>query len=257
MLRLLSGLLAGLLLTGDPGSSGPKPPFSPPEFMKDMVYFEAAEYDRGCDQLGPEHGAPVHRVRLREFMIDRHEVTNAQFEEIFPDHVNRRSKFAHCDDCPVTKVTWYDAAEFCYTKGKALPTEAQWELAAGGKNGCEFPWGPDFDAEKPQGRGGLKLADGASPVGQFPPNRFGIYDMGGNVWEWVADWYYPYPDTQGHVLFEPRGPQSGDMKVRRGGSWSDSVRSMVTGYRDWSYAFSRSFNDVGFRCAITLKSRDG
>jgi formylglycine-generating enzyme required for sulfatase activity len=100
-------------------------------------------------------------------------------------------------------------------------------------------------------RGGLKLRDKASPVGQYPPNKFGIYDMAGNMWEWVADWFQPYLVTP-EVLYNPRGPASGIMKVRRGGSWSDSVKSMATGYRDWSNPSSRSFNDIGFRCAINI-----
>tara|TARA_B100000686_G_C16777076_1_gene969225 strand:+ start:817 stop:1590 length:774 start_codon:yes stop_codon:yes gene_type:complete len=230
------------------------PPFQLPEFMEGMAYIEGGVYERGCGQFGPEHGAPRHRVRLREFMIDKREVTNREYEKLFPDHRYRRSQISFCDDCPVTKVTWYNAAEYCYVTGKALPTEAQWEKAAGGKDGCEFPWGPDFDQEKRPARGGFKLKDGASPVGSFPPNKHGIYDMGGNVWEWVSDWYFPYPNVDDHVLFEPRGPSRGQVKVRRGGSWSDTINSMATGYRDWSYPYSRSMNDIGFRCALTLKS---
>ena len=253
MFKLWSSAAMALGLFLNASSDIQAPPFPLPEFMKNMVFIEGGTYTRGCDQFGPEHGGPAHRVRLIEFVIDKYEVTNRKFEEVFPEHRNRRSRFSHCDDCPVTKVTWYDAAEFCYITGKALPSEAQWEKAAGGKNGCEFPWGPGFDEIKPQGRGGLKLKDGASPVGSFPENKYGLYDMGGNVWEWVADWYYPYYDVQENVLFEPRGPKRGQMKVRRGGSWPDTIRSMTAGYRDWSYPYSRSFNDIGFRCALTLK----
>ena len=136
--------------------------------------------------------------------------------------------------------------------GKALPSEAQWERSAGNGKGCEFPWGEGFDLMNPPARGGLKLNDKASPVGSFPANENGLFDMAGNMWEWVADWFsirFYYTD----ILHNPRGPLQGLMKVRRGGSWSDSVVAMASGYRDWSYPLSRGFNDIGFRCAINLK----
>ena len=75
-----------------------------------------------------------------------------------------------------------------------------------------------------------------------------------NVWEWVTDWYAPYFFAEGQVLRNTFGPRRGQMKVRRGGSWPDSIISMRTGYRDWSYPFSRSFNDIGFRCVVNLKA---
>lgn len=219
---------------------------------KNMVLIPAGKIHRGCDQLGPEHGGPAHPVYLDSFMIDIYEVTNAQFEKIMPDHKLRRSMSSHCDNCPVTKVTWFEAADFCHLIGKALPSEAQWEKAAGAASGCEFPWGPEFDPAKKQARGGLELKDKASPVGRYPPNKYGIYDTAGNVWEWVADWYSPeYYFLE--PLYNPRGPSRGVMKVRRGGAWSDSIRAMKAGYRDWSYPFSRSYSDIGFRCAINLK----
>lgn len=219
-----------------------------------MVLIPGGVSERGCDKFGPKHGAPAHTVHLDDFMIDKYEVTNKQFEAIIPEHRLRRSKFSDCDDCPVSKVTWYDATDFCYLTGKTLPTEAQWEKATGAANGCEFPWGPTFSEEQPQAHGGLKLRDKASPVGQYPPNKYGIHDLAGNLWEWTADWFsiYTYHDVDNR--YNPRGPLVGDVKVRRGGSWPDSIVSMAAGYRDWSPPFSRSLNDVGFRCVINLKT---
>jgi len=221
------------------------------DMTEDMVLIPAGVFSQGCDQFGPQHGAPTHRVFLHAFMIDKYEVTNEQFEVLFPEHRLRRSTFSNCDRCPVSKVSWYEAADYCHIVGKALPSEAQWERAAGPGNGCDFPWGPTFEPDKNQARGGLKLKDNAAPVGSYPPNQHGIHDMAGNMWEWVGDWFsidfYHLGD-----LYNPRGPSSGMMKVRRGGSWSDSVKAMATGYRDWSYPHSRGFNDIGFRCAITL-----
>ena len=222
------------------------------DIVRDMVLIPAGKFKRGCDQLGPEHGAPMSQVYLDAFMIDIYEVTNRRLEEIMPDHKLRRSKSSVCDDCPVSKITWYEAADFCHLIGKSLPSEGQWEKAAGGEDGCEFPWGPDFKREDSKVRGGFELKDKASPVGSYPPNKFGVYDMAGNMWEWVADWYSPMYYVH-ELMYNPRGPRSGVMKVRRGGAWSDSIRAMLVGYRDWSYPFSRSYSDIGFRCVINLK----
>lgn len=252
-------LLAVLLITifGAVPVAAPQEPIRSPvgdEVGRNMVLISAGKFQRGCDSLGPEHGAPAHPVYLDAFMIDIHEVTNRRLEKVMPDHKLRRSMSSHCDNCPVTKITWYEAADYCHLIGKALPSEAQWEKAAGAASGCEFPWGPDFDPGKKLARGGLELKDKASPVGSYPPNKFGIYDMGGNVWEWVTDWYSPqYYFLE--PLYNPRGPSRGVMRVRRGGAWSDSVKAMKSGYRDWSYPFSRSYSDIGFRCAINLKKK--
>ena len=222
--------------------------------LDDMVLIPKGAFKRGCNRFGPQHGAPEQAVHLDSFWIDKYEVTNKKFESIFPEHNLRRSIYGDCDNCPVSKISWYEAADYCHLVGKSLPSEAQWERAAGNGNGCEFPWGVGFDLMNPPARGGLKLHDKTLPVGSFPPNRNGLYDMAGNVWEWVSDWFsigFNYVDT----LHNPRGPMSGVMKVRRGGSWSDSVRAMASGYRDWSNPFSRGFSDIGFRCSANLNSK--
>ncbi len=222
--------------------------------LDDMVFISKGVFKRGCNRFGPQHGAPEQAVHLDSFWIDKYEVTNKKFESIFPEHNLRRSIYGECDDCPVSKISWYEAADYCHLVGKSLPSEAQWERAAGNGNGCEFPWGNGFDLMSPPARGGLKLHDKAFPVGSFSPNGNGLYDMAGNVWEWVSDWFsirYYYADT----LHNPRGPMSGIMKVRRGGSWSDSVKAMASGYRDWSSPFSRGFTDIGFRCTVNLNSK--
>ena len=222
--------------------------------LDDMVFIAKGTFKRGCNRFGPQHGAPEQAVHLDSFWIDEYEVTNKKFESIFPEHNLRRSIYGDCDNCPVSKISWYEAADYCHLVGKSLPSEAQWERAAGNGNGCEFPWGNGFDLMNPPARGGLKLHDKAFPIGSFSPNGNGLYDMAGNVWEWVSHWCsirYYYADT----LHNPRGPMSGIMKVRRGGSWSDSVKAMASGYRDWSSPFSRGFIDIGFRCTVNLNSK--
>lgn len=250
---LLTALLIAIILTAPAAAERESTRSSVGEEVgRDMVLISAGKFQRGCDALGPEHGGPAHPVFLESFMVDIYEVTNERLEIIMPDHKFRRSMSSHCDNCPVTKITWYEAADYCHLIGKALPSEAQWEKAAGAASGCEFPWGPDFHPEKKQARGGMKLIDKTSPVGSYPPNKLGVHDMAGNVWEWVADWYssqYYFLEP----LYNPRGPSRGVMKVRRGGAWSDSVKAMKAGYRDWSYPFSRSYSDIGFRCIINLK----
>ena len=225
------------------------------KLLNDMVLIKMDTFKRGCNRFGPQHGAPEQKVHLDSYWVDKYEVTNKKFEEIFSEHNLRRSIFSDCDDCAVSKVSWYEAADYCHIIGKSLPSEAQWERAAGNGNGCDFPWGDGFDLMNPPARGGLKLQDKAFPVGSFQPNQNGMYDTAGNVWEWVADWFsirFYYAD----ILHNPRGPVNGVMKVRRGGSWSDSVKAMASGYRDWSYPHSRGFTDIGFRCSINMKTGD-
>jgi formylglycine-generating enzyme required for sulfatase activity len=228
-------------------------PTSSSASLQDMVLIPAGIYQQGCNKFGRRHGAPEHPVFVSAFMIDKYEVTNSRFEDVFPEHYLRRSQFSNCDDCPVSKLNWYEAADYCHLIGKSLPSESQWEKAAGAETGCDFPWGKTFDLKKPEARGGLKLKQNASPVGSFPPNKYGVFDMGGNMWEWVSDWYSENYYQTMEMMLNPRGPSRGIMKVRRGGAWSDSVIAMRAAYRDWSYPLSRGFNDIGFRCAINLK----
>ena len=220
----------------------------------DMIVISSGKFKMGCNQFGPMHGAPEHFVYLNEFMIDRFEVSNKKFEEIIPDHKLRRSKLSKCDKCPVTNVSWYEAVDFCYLTGKTLPTEAQWEKAAGNGDGCAFPWGYDFNLSNKEGRGGFEMRDKTAPIGSYPPNKNGVFDMGGNVWEWVSDWMAPNYQVLDNLI-DPRGPNSGIMKVRRGGAYSDSIKAMAIGYRDWSHPSSRYFSDIGFRCTINVKGK--
>jgi len=168
---------------------------------------------------------------------------------------------------PVVHVTWRDAVAYAAWAHKRLPTEAEWEFAArGGLSDCIFPWGrelnPDgrhlangWQGHYPQQDLGHDGYRGTSPVKQFPPNRFGLHDMAGNVWNWCSDWYAA--DHYGASLpANPRGPASGDERVRRGGSWlsapnyGDALRVAFRGYA----LPTKSTNHTGFRCARDAKA---
>ena len=141
-----------------------------------------------------------------------------------------QSELGDRGDHPVIHVSWRDAVAYCAWSGTRLPTEAEWEYAArGGAVGAAFPWGDELE---PGGEhrmnvfqgtfpGRNTVADGyagTAPVGAFPPNRFGLYNVTGNVWEWCADWYDP-----GYYARAPRerptGPERGEHRVMRGGSY--------------------------------------
>jgi formylglycine-generating enzyme len=165
-------------------------------------------------------------------------------------------------DHPVVHVSWEDAAAYCEWSGLRLPTEAEWEYAArGGLEGMRFPWGNTL---RPGGEHRMNvwqgrfpaqntLADGylgTAPVGAFPPNAFGVYNMTGNVWEWTADWFSTTWHRDG-PRENPTGPASGDRRALRGGSYLCHA-SYCYRYR----VSARMANtpdsctgNIGFRCA--------
>ncbi len=169
---------------------------------------------------------------------------------------------------PINCVDWDQADKFCHEQGKRLPTEAEWEFAARGPDGRKYPWGDDDPAsahlnacgkecmawgqkngidEKPM----YTVDDGfpnTAPVGSFPKgaSRYGIQDVVGNVWEWVADWYAPYTKDE---LKDPKGPDSGEARVIRGGAWNASVPAWVRPTFRYKDAPTKRSYGIGFRCA--------
>lgn len=211
-----------------------------------------------ADELEP------HWVSLGDFWLDRTEVTNAAYRRCVAAGVCDLPSYPAAvawtrrDELPVTLVSWYDADAYCRFRGARLPTEAEWERAARGWSGRRFPWGNVYNrnivnhgtfAFEP-----LDDSDGfaeLAPVAEFPQGATpeGIFDLAGNVEEWVADWYAPGYD--GEDAHDPRGPTTGDVKVVRGGSFQ-------TG-RPWLRGAARSFDLPsrrrtwrGFRCARSV-----
>ncbi|GGK41929.1 hypothetical protein GCM10010124_38440 [Pilimelia terevasa] len=300
----------------------------------DMVWIPGGTYLMGADDQYPEE-APAHPVTVPGFWIDRHPVTNRDFDDFVratgyrtlaertPErgapgaaaalHVPGSAVFvapdpsagAHLDDLsrwwryvpgadwrhpggpgssaaaipdhPVVHLAWADVAAFAMLTGKHVPTEAEWEFAArGGLDGATYAWGEEFTAD------GVHLANtwqgefpventaadgfvGTSPVGVFPPNGHGLYDMIGNVWEWTADWYAGHEPPRGCcAVRDPRGGhQAGSRdaahpedpvprKVLKGGSHL-CAPNYCRRYRPAArmpHAVDTSTSNLGFRCVV-------
>jgi formylglycine-generating enzyme required for sulfatase activity len=220
---------------------------TPPE-RPGMVYIPAGEFLMGSREDDPKvyewerpHEQPQHPVEIGAFFIDKHEVTNADFERFHPEH--KRDERSSCDDCPVTDVSWFDAHEYCHsqTPHKRLPTEAEWEKAAKG--------GADRDPEPLDEY--AWFADNAirhaQPVGKKRPNGYGLHDMLGNVREWTADWYGPSYYEQ-RERDNPRGAPQGDRRVERGGAFFLPARGVTTTIR-YNHPPWFTLYFLGFRCA--------
>jgi len=208
----------------------PSSPFSKGEFKDLTTGIEMVFVKGGCYQMGDTFGdgesdeKPVHEVCVDDYYIGKYEVTQGQWKAIMG---NNPSYFKDCgDNCPVEQVSWNDIQDFMTKlnnktgKNYRLPTEAEWEYAAksGGKSE-KYAGGNDIDsvAWYTSNSGGK-----THPVGQKTANGLGIYDMSGNVWEWVNDWYGDkyYGESPKN---NPKGSNSGSDRVLRGGCWGKCV----------------------------------
>lgn len=216
-----------------------------------------------AEGAGDEDEQPEHKVFVKSFYIDVYETTNAHYKRYVdatgaePPLLWRNGTYPPAKvNHPVVYVSWFDADAFCQWAGKRLPTEQEWEKAARGTDGRHFPWGTPFDFKKantPQHwlAKGIDVSKGSTlPVASFEEGKspYGLYDMAGNVYEWVSDWYLPYPGNP-----FPNIHYGKKNKVLRGGSWYDCL-SYGCGLSAPSYNRSRFTPEIrnkgfGFRCA--------
>ncbi|MGD1075752.1 MAG: SUMF1/EgtB/PvdO family nonheme iron enzyme [Thermodesulfovibrionales bacterium] len=215
----------------------------------------------GCFEMGDTFGnglkneKPVHEVCVQDFYIGKYEVTQGQWQAVMG---NNPSAFKGCGySCPVESVSWDDVQEFIRRlkamtgKKYRLPTEAEWEYAArsGGKNQQwagtsrlddleDYAWYSDDSGKR------------THPVGRKKPNGLGIYDMSGNVWEWVRD-YYDEKYYEKSPKENPPGPLSGRWKVLRGGAWYLGPSFVRSSFRFWGLP---SFRNGFFGVRLALPS---
>ena len=254
--------------------------FAAPEGMS---LIPEGEFEMGSDAADAnDDERPVHTVYVDAFYIDKHEVTVGEYQEFVQKTGHRApdwdkvSRYSPTDQDPIVFVSWRDAMTYAKWVGKRLPTEAEWEKAArGGVPGQSYPWGntaPDGTqcnfADKNIAHfwwADKEADDGYShtaPVGSYPDNEYGLYDMAGNVWEWCLDEYDPgfyaiSPDTNPFsevdtvaVIIDTFSSVQ-TPRVLRGGSWLVTVLGVRSAVR-FRLDPSSTNNSVGFRCAKNL-----
>ena len=265
-----------------------------------MVLVPAGNFTMGST-VGYAGEQPVHTVYLNAFYIDKYEVTNAQFKSFIDagGYTNQAYWSAagwsertsggwalpyywtagtyHSGPAwpnfPVNGVSWYEAEAYANFAGKRLPTEAEWEKAAGGTDQRTYPWGNSIDGSRANyWASGDPYDNNSTPAGFYDgrlhpsplfqttnsPSPYGAYDMAGNVWEWVADWY----DANYYSVSpssNPTGPLTGSSRVLRGGAWNSYTTTLRSAYRYSDYPSHRYTPTTGSgvrgRCRDTLHSR--
>ena len=224
---------------------------------REMVQIPEGPFTMGSKDGDPDE-APEHQVYLRTYYMDKKEVTQAEYER-FVKMTKRGKPFIPVfeDDqakilkpeLPAMGMSWADAEAYCKWAGKRLPTEADWEKAGRGEGKRRYPWGDDFGSGHANVDGDEDGFKYLSPPGSFESGRslYGLYDMTGNVAEWVADTYSeqyyqktPYRD--------PLGPEDGQHKVIRGGSWRETHHNARLSKR-FQAKMWRTDTTIGIRCA--------
>jgi formylglycine-generating enzyme required for sulfatase activity len=237
------------------------------------VCIEASSFTMGDSDAGVPSGytvhGPEHRVTLSAYVLDAYEVTVARYRACVAAGACAEPLAVVGQGCtyttdpgtreqhPVTCVSWDDAIAFCdWDGGRRLPTEAEWERAARGTESTRFPWGDDVSCSKAVFGGNSQQQQCPNHVGQTPRavgstplgvSGEGAFDLTGNAWEWVNDWFGPYSAEE---VTDPTGPDTGSVRVLRGGNWQTATAS--------SAAFMRraeapaAIAPTSFRCARSI-----
>jgi formylglycine-generating enzyme required for sulfatase activity len=227
-----------------------------PLLDRSMVLVPAGEFTMGS-LGGDSDEQPVRQVYVGAFFMDKHQVAVGQYARFLEaTHQERPADWTAMNkpayqNRPITNVDWAEADTYCKWAGKRLPTEAEWEKAARGTDGRTYPWGnePPTRFHANAGKEVFSNRGTLTPVGTFEAGKspYGIYDMAGNVWEWVSDWYDQDYYKSGPVQ-NPPGPRKGDYKVVRGGSWGSGADGLRAADRETHLLSFRGFG-TGFRCA--------
>lgn len=216
----------------------PQPPPLAPKTWRSSIGMEFVRIEAGTFQMGAndreanDDEKPVHTVRISQpFYLGTYEVTQAQWQAVMGSNPSASKG----DTLPVEQVSWDDAQEFlrrlnARERGVTyrLPTEAEWEYAARAESTGRWSFGDDASRLGQYAWYGDNAGGRTHPVGQKQPNAWGLYDMHGNVWEWVQDWYGDY--TSGTAV-DPTGPTSGAYRVYRGGGWLFGARDCRSAHR--------------------------
>jgi formylglycine-generating enzyme required for sulfatase activity len=217
----------------------------------DLVPIRGGEFLMGTDAPSGSDESPLHAVKVKDFLIGRREVTQAQWLEVMGSNP---SSFAGCPDCPVETVSWDEVRVFLERAsrfagiGLRLPTEAEWEYAAGGGPRKNVWAGTDDKGVLEEYAWLAGNSEGRThPVGSKRPNIFGLFDLSGNVWEWCAD-YYAADYYRRSPPSDPKGPPHGRARVVRGGSYAFPPSFLRTANR---FMADRSMREagLGFRLA--------
>ena len=234
--------------------------------LPDCRLIPAGEFLMGSES-GQESERPVHRVWVDVFEMAAHQVRNRDYAAFLEASGHSAPRHwtdpdFNLPDQSVMAVSWFEATEYCRWLSEAtganyrLPTEAEWERAArGGCEGLLYPWGNDAPETRPeyQRRWGGEVR-GPLPVGQGEPNAFGLFDLCENVHEWCADWY----DAEYYAVSpkrNPQGPESGERRASRGGSWRHHVKVSRSAARS-SIPPHLEYADYGFRVVRDFKATD-
>lgn len=229
---------------------------------REMVLIPEGVFTRGSDTGGFDE-KPQNEVYLDAFYADKYEVTVESYEQYrrATGYVKPKVPFFQGEqeileipEYPVVGISWLDAVNYCRWAGKRLLAEAEWEKAARGTHGLIYPWGNKWLPKRANMAGDGDGHEYMAPVGSFPMGRsvYGIYDMAGNVSEWVEDGYNQFYYETAPII-NPPGPENESNRIFRGGSW-DARKIDVRAAKRFAASPGRKDSILGFRCGRSKTS---